>query len=196
MNWTKALSIFFFLVAIGLGYFLYNSISSKIETEAQIERIERSVIEKLKMIRKAEIAYQAVNGQYTSDWDKLISFIDTGRMYITQRSEEIIPLSYGRDSVIITIDTLDTVPVRDTLFNSTEYPNFNVERLPFIPGSNGKKFDIYADKITKGGVMVDVIEVKDVDPINPARTEESEAANRKPLRFGSRTDVTTSGNWE
>ena len=44
--------------------------------------------------------------------------------------------------------------------------------------------------------MVDVVEVRDVAPVNPNRNEENEAKNRKPLRFGSRTDVTTAGNWE
>jgi hypothetical protein len=177
-------------------YFLYNSIRSKIELEEQITVVERSVIEKLKMIRAAEEAYQAVHGQYTSDWDKLVNFVDTGKIYITQRTEEIITLPYGRDSVIIHIDTLRSVGVQDSLFKEREYPNFRAERLPFIPGSGGKKFDIFADKIQRGNVTVDVIEVKDVDPINPARSESNKAANRRPLRFGSRTDITVAGNWE
>ena len=44
--------------------------------------------------------------------------------------------------------------------------------------------------------MIDVIEVRDTDPVDPTRKEDNDGRNRKPLRFGSRTDVTTSGNWE
>jgi hypothetical protein len=43
---------------------------------------------------------------------------------------------------------------------------------------------------------VDVIEVKDPKPVNPNRKESNEAKNRKPLHFGSRFDISTSGNWE
>lgn len=196
MNWTRVFSIFFLLVAIGLGYFLYDRIYSRIEQEREVRRIEANIIEKLKMIREAEIAYQAIHGQYTSDWDKLLSFIDTGKIYLIQKTEEIITLPYGADSISVQIDTLGSVPVRDSLFSEQKYPNFNLDRLPYIPGKPNTRFDIYADKITKSGIEVDVIEVKDVDPLNPMRSEESKAFNRKPLRFGSRTEVTTTGNWE
>lgn len=196
MNVTKILSIVFLLVAIGLGYYLYTRISIKIEEDNRIARIEAQVIQKLKMIREAQIAYQAIHGTYTSDWDKLISFIDTGKIYILQRKEIIETLAYGRDSVRIVTDTLGSVLVKDSLFSNTKYPNFNLERLPYIPGTENKKFDIFADQIVRGGVEVDVIEVRDVDPVNPTRSEEHEAFNRKPLRFGSRTEVSTAGNWE
>jgi hypothetical protein len=67
----------------------------------------------------------------------------------------------------------------------------------YVPGHDGDvKFEIYADEVTKGNVQVDVIEVRNTQPFDPSRQESNEATNRKPLRFGSRTDVTTAGNWE
>ena len=45
-------------------------------------------------------------------------------------------------------------------------------------------------------LKVDVIEVRDPNPINPIRKESNEQKARKPLRFGSRLDVSTAGNWE
>ena len=76
---------------------------------------------------------------------------------------------------------------------NNKYPNItDISRLPIIPGS-GKKFIIYANKILKSGVPVDVFEVKDSDPINPARRANH---NENALRVGSRDEVTTSGNWE
>ena len=191
MNVTKILTVVFYLVSIGLAYFLVSGIAHDIEQEKLIKSVEAKVIDKLIKIRQAEEAYQAVTGSFTSDWDKLVSFVDTGVIYLTERKETIIPLDYGADSVYVEIDTLGSVPVKDSLFPA----NFQVDRLPFVPDSD-QKFKIWADKINKSGVMVDVIEVVDPDPVDPTRSEENEIKNRKPLRFGSRTDVTTAGNWE
>ncbi len=192
MNLTKILTIVFILISVGLAYFLTDSIKKDIEEEGRIANIEAQIINKLKMIRDAQIAYQTVNGNYTSDWDKLISFVDTGRIYITQRREHIITLEYGADSVAVEIDTLGTVSVKDSLFSRTKYPNFNLQRLPYVPGTE-KEFEIYADELNKSGVNVDVFEVKDPDPVNPLRRAKT---GRGPLRVGSRTEVTTAGNWE
>lgn len=86
-----------------------------------------------------------------------------------------------------------------TLYNMWEYilnPAVDIKTLALVPGSNGKKFDIYVGKIDRNTVMVSVIEVKDPSPINPERKASNEAKNRQPLGFGSRTDVGTGGNWE
>lgn len=194
MNLTKILSIVFLVIAIGLAYFLVNSIKFEIDEAKRLELIESNVISKLKIIREAQVAYQAVNGQYTSDWDKLIAFIDTGHFYLTQRTETIRTLDYGAEEVSVTIDTLGMVLVKDSVFSERKYPNFRTEDLPFKPGTQRKvKFDIFADKIQRGNVMVDVFEVKDPKPDNPKRREKN---NEKALRVGSRTDVTIAGNWE
>ena len=191
MNLTKILTIVFYLVSIGLAYILVSGIANDIQETKRINRVEAQVIEKLIMIRDAEISYLAANGQFTSDWDKLISFVDTGRIYLTERKETIIQLDYGADSIVVDIDTLGSVAVIDSLYES----GFDPQTLPFVPESD-KKFNLWADKINKSGVMVDVIEVVDPDPVDPSRSEDSEIRNRKPLRFGSRTDVTAAGNWE
>lgn len=191
MNITKILTVVFYLVSIGLAYILVSGISHDIEQEKIVKSVEAKVINKLMQIRDAEIAYQAANGSFTSDWNKLISFVDTGAIYITERKETIIRLDYGADSIHVEIDTLGSVPVKDSLFSSGFQPN----RLSYVPDSE-KQFKIWADKINKSGVMIDVIEVVDPDPVDPTRNEENEIKNRKPLRFGSRTDVTTAGNWE
>ena len=191
MNVTKILTIVFYLVSIGLAYFRVNGISHDIEQEKIINSVEAKVINKLMQIRDAEISYQVANGAFTSDWDKLVNFVDTGSIYITDRRETIIRLDYGADSVVIEIDTLGSVLVKDSLFSS----NFDVSELPLVPNSD-KKFLLWADKINKSGVMIDVIEVVDPNPADPSRKEDNEIKNRKPLRFGSRTDITTAGNWE
>jgi hypothetical protein len=84
------------------------------------------------------------------------------------------------------------------LANLWEYhlnPNVDIKNLSQVPGTN-KQFAIYVGTIKRGGLDVSVIEVKDPAPINPERKASNEAKNRQPLGFGSKDDVTTSGNWE
>jgi hypothetical protein len=260
---TRVLSIFFFVVAIGLAVVLVRNIKSKIDEDKRIERQEQLVINKLKMIRDAEVAYLATNGKYTGDFDTLISFIDTGSIYITERSEEIRMLEYGAEEVTIHIDTIGKVSVQDSIFVVREpllnlatgtvqdinmsvgsriekgdvvatvlsntgkavrirapynalvesvivregqqveanesiaglsYKRIaNIENLRYIPETkNNAEFELFAGKVTKGNVVVDVFEAKDAHPVNPARRKNN---NENALRVGSRTEVSISGNW-
>lgn len=266
---TRIISLVLLLVSLGLAGYLVYSVKDTIDSKELIAKREAQIIDRLELIREAEIVYQEVNGSYTENWDSLINFIKTARVPITQRSETIITLAYGADSVVVTVDTLGFISARDKIFTASynvtaadngifrgfyveegdkvtrdmkayslkgatgtfdhkfkykgtvtsieqvqpgdsvlrgdllmtleEYrfnPNVNLDRLAYVPGYEDVKFDIYADEITKGNVKVDVIEVKNPKPVDPNRSEENEALNRKPLKFGSRTDVTTSGNWE
>ncbi|MEM9340264.1 MAG: hypothetical protein AAGA66_16135, partial [Bacteroidota bacterium] len=194
---TRILSIFFFFVAIGLAVYLVWSIRFSISEKERIATMENAIIDQLMMIREAEIAYASVNGRYTSDWDKLISFIDTGKFYLTERTEQVFQLSYGADSISVTIDTLGTVLVKDSLFTTKKWPGFDLNTVALVPGIEPEtKFNLWADRITKGGVEVNVIEVVNPKPVDPDRDEKSDYNTRKPLRFGSRTSVTTAGNWE
>ncbi len=272
MKTTRIWSTVFLVIALGLGYFLVNSIKTAIDEEKKIKESEAIIIEKLKLIRDAEKAYQAVYGVYTDNWDTLINFIEHGQFPITKRTEHVIELAYGADSSVVTIDTIEIVPVKQYIFEKKhnvyaaadgtfgEYfvtdgqyiikgakiysmvnnitgkkvnqvsketgrvhdivpkkegspltkgellfilteelydPNTNIAELPYIPFTDPpRKFEIYAERIERNRLTVNVIEVRDVAPINPARSEENEANNKKPLRFGSRTEVTTAGNWE
>lgn len=196
MEKTKIISVGFFVLSLVLAGFLGNSIYKSIDDADRIAKMEAQIIDKLVMIREAQIAYQAVNGQYTSDWDKLKSFIDSGQFFLTSRIEHIITLDYGADSVYVEIDTLGTVPVMDSLFAPSKYPKFDLATLDIVPGTQNAKFEMWADKIEKSNVRVDVVEVWNPKPVDPRRKEDNEARTKQPLRFGSRTSITTAGNWE
>ena len=193
MSLTKILTFAFLAIAIGIAYYLFDRIKYSIEEEERIATIESQVIDKLKFIRDAEVLYKEANGQYTSDWNKLINFLDTGKLYIVQRREETILLDYGAEETTVHIDTLDFVPARDTLFHNPAYDQFEIEDIASIPHS-GQRFELFADKISRNNVEVDVFEVVDTAPVNPERR--GEESIRGPLKVGSRTEVTTGGNWE
>jgi len=195
MNLTKILTIVFSLGALGAGYALYNGIHSTIERAKEIERVENTVKMKLEMIRSAQIAYQGNTGDFADTWEKLIQFVDTGKIWLIQRNEIITIEDYGAESSEFVYDTLGFRMVRDSLFKAAKHPNFDPWALPELPHASGKYFSLYARDSVRAGVNVDYIEVIDVFPYDRTRDEDNEIPNRRLLRFGSRTEITTAGNW-
>lgn len=194
MNLTKVLSFVFFAIAAFLGYLLWKGVDDVVEEEKRIALMEAATIEKLEMLRDAQLAYQAANGKYASTWDSLKTFIQTGQIWLVQRTETTKLLDYGAEEIKVTFDTLGSVTVMDSLFSTKKFPDLNIDLLPVVPGSGGKQFEFFADKIEKtGGYMVSVFEIRDPSPINPDRRANN---NEKALRVGSRTDASTEGNWK
>ena len=182
------------LLAVLLAGYLINSKKTSIDEEERISTMEAKIIEKLKLIRNAQIAFESVKGQYTSDWDQLINFIDSGNIYLIQRREETILLEYGAEETTLYLDTIGSISVIDSLFSNI--PNFSSKSLPAVPGIENATFKMWSGKIEKGGVLVNVVEVRNPKPVDPNRKESNEANIHKPLRFGSRISITTAGNWE
>ena len=193
MTLTRILTFVFLAIAGGIAYYLFDRVKFSLDEEQRIASIEAQVIEKLKFIRDAEIMYRDSNGQFTGDWDKLRSFIDTGTIYITQRREITELLEYGKEETTVEIDTLGSVLVQDSLYSNPAYQQYDLATISQVPVTN-KQFELFADKIERNNTEVGVFEVKDPAPVNPERRSENSV--RGPLRVGSRTEVTTSGNWE
>ncbi|WP_144605350.1 hypothetical protein [Algoriphagus algorifonticola] len=193
MNLTKVLSFVFFAVAIALGYLLYKGVDNVVEEEKRVALIESAIIEKLQMLRDAQLAYQASNGKYADNWNDLKNFIQNGEIWLVQRTETTKLLDYGKEETTVTFDTLGSVNVMDSLFNERKYPDFNLEALAVVPGSGGKMFEFFADKIERNNYQINVFEIRDPAPINPERRLNN---NEKALRVGSRTDASTEGNWK
>lgn len=192
MNKLRIYSAVLLIISIGLAYFLYIKIQEPIEEAKRIAMIESKVIDKLKFIRDVQKEYLLQNNRYCGSWDTLQMFVNEGKKVITQTKEYVITMSYGADTSIFRVDTLGVFLLKDSVFNSTKYPGINISEMSRIPFS-GKTFEVFADRIDRSGVMVDVFEVKDVAPVNPMRRKNN---NEKALKIGSRVDVTTSGNWE
>ena len=150
MSRIRILTITFAITSLGLAYYLYYSINTTIKETERISTLESAIIDQLKLIREAELGYKAVYGRYTSNWDSLLHFVDSGYFYLIQRTETVITLDYGADSTSVQIDTLGRVQVIDSLFGSKKYPNFQLSDLPFVPGISPKtKFLVWADEIKK-----------------------------------------------
>jgi hypothetical protein len=193
MTLSRILSIVFLISALTLGYFLYKSVDDVMQQEKLIIATEARIIEKLQMLRDAQIAYLATNGVYAGNWNDLRNFIQGGKIWLVQRTETTKLLEYGKEEITVELDTLGSVDVIDSLFNERKYPNFNLENLHVVPGSGGQQFEFFADKVERTQREIPVFEIRDPDPINPKRRLNNK---EKALRVGSRTDSSTSGNWE
>ena len=150
------------LLIIIFAYKVYGSINGPIEFNKVKNERYLKVIDRLKDIRNAQIAYKSVNGIYCDNFDSLINFVDTAQYTLIQKRDSSF-LEYNRTfridmlKEVIVIDTLGFASVKDSLFgNSNRYKN--MAQVP-IEGRN-ENFKIKADIIDKNGYNVPVFEVR------------------------------------
>ena len=75
------------VLIIVFAFQVFNSVNAPIKfNEVKNERYLK-VIDKLKDIRNAQIAYKSVNGVYSDSFEGLIKFIDTAQYTLIQKSK-------------------------------------------------------------------------------------------------------------
>lgn len=203
-----ALQAVLWILAIFFSYKIYDSINGPINFNKTKNERYAVVINKLKLIRKAQIAYKDVNGIYSNNFDSLVKFIDNGIFTLIEKRDSSY-MEYDRTyridmlREVVVIDTLGFVPVKDSLFkNSVAYKDF--AQVP-IEGIDAK-FDINADIIDKNGYRVPVFEVKVAKDVilydqnkDLLKTENEtvsvDGVNGPAIILGSLTEVSTNGNW-
>ncbi|MBL6590879.1 MAG: hypothetical protein ISP60_03950 [Flavobacteriaceae bacterium] len=204
----KIITYVLYFLSIILVFQIYNSIDAPIEfNKVKNERYQK-VIERLKDIRNAQVAFKSVNGIYSDNFDSLVNFIETGQFTIIEKRDSSY-LQYDRvyriDMLreVVVVDTLGFVSVKDSLFkNDNRYKDLALVPIDGID----EKFSIKADIIDKNGYNVPVFEVKvskDVilfDQNKDLLMQEKETVsvdgvNGPALVLGSLEDVSTNGNW-
>ena len=196
------------MLIIFFAWKVYGSINGPIEFNKVKNERYLKVIDKLKDIRNAQIAYKSVNGIYSDNFEGLIKFIDTAQYTLIQKRDSSF-LEYDRTfridmlREVVVIDTLGFASVKDSLFgNSDRYKNMS--KVP-IDGVN-EIFKIKSDVIDKNGYNVPVFEVrvsKDVvlfDQNKDLLKQEKglmsvDGVNGPDIVLGSLTEVSTNGNW-
>ena len=197
-----------YVISVALAYLIYLSVMAPITFNKNREERFSMVIEKLKDIRDAQVAYRTVNGQFANDFESLINFIDTGVYTITQQKDSSF-MRYNRiyridmqvDTVVV--DTLGTVAVKDSLFKGDS----SYKTLFSVPyAQNGERFEMKAGVVNKQGYDAPVFEAsvnKDIvlydQPKDLLARENAhnsiEEVNGNSIKVGSLTEVSTSGNW-
>lgn len=203
-------TIVFSLIAIGLTYFLWESIQKPIREAKFVADTEERIIARMKIIREAQKLYLTVKGKYADNFTDLIAFIKDDKLAIINEKEIVIK----GDEFKRQIDTIGYVAVRDSLLPKAKYPNFVIDSIAFIPNDQKAKKDRFsmATGISKAATASQVsvkvgdkdddskivylhhLEVKDVAPVNPARRRKGPEA-LPHLGFGTLTDISLKGNW-
>ena len=199
-------------VAIILAYLLYTSVERPLDfEEAKKERYD-ATIERLKDIRKAEIAYKDIHGKFTGSWDTLINFVKTGELPLVRKigmlTDSMIEAGWTEKQALkegkIIRDTV-YVNVLDTIFGK----GYKIDDIKFIPVPDTvAMFQLGAGVITTGsGIKVPVFEakahnntvLKGLDRQLVINLNESRRTNDKypGLKVGSLEEtINNAGNWE
>ncbi|MAW50711.1 MAG: hypothetical protein CMC41_06265 [Flavobacteriaceae bacterium] len=207
-----ALQVFLWALSIFFSFQIYNSVMGPIDFNKTRDLRYSKVINRLKTIRKAQIAHKDVKGIYSKNFDSLIKFIDEGIFTLVEKRDSSY-LEYDRTyridmlKEVTVIDTLGFVSVKDSLFkDDNEYPN--IAKVP-IDGIDAE-FVINADVIIKNSGTVNykvpVFEVKVSKDIvlydqnkdllkQEKETVSVDGVNGPEIILGSMSNVSVNGNW-
>ena len=207
-KYRKQITYVLFLFSAVLVFAIYNSINAPIEFNIVKNERYLKVIDRLKDIRNAQVAFKSVNGIYSNDFEELVKFVDSAQFTIVQKRDSSY-MQYDRvyriDMLreVIVVDTLGYVSVKDSLFSNTD----SYKSMASIPIDGiDEKFKLKADIIDKNGYNVPVFEVrvsKDLilfDQNKDLITQEKQTVsvdgvNGPDIVLGSLSDVSTNGNW-
>ena len=143
MKAVKYIAQFLLLaIIVALLYFIYTGVMKPINFDKEYVFRKEKVVERLKDIRSAEIAYKSVYGAYTGSFDTLLNFVKTDSfpvLYAEGSLDDSLAVSLGK----VIRDTI-YIPVRDSLFAKT-YPVDSLRYVPFAP--TGTQFDLKASTI-------------------------------------------------
>ncbi len=204
--------ILLIIAAIVITYFIYQSIQRPIEFEKAKKARYEATVNRLKDIRKAEIAYKDVYGKFTGSWDTLVNFVLTDSVRnirkIGQLTDSMMDAGISRKKAIkMGLIIRDTI--RESVLGTIFPKDFDANSLKYVPvPGEPTEFHLGATVIVTGsGIKVPVFEAKAHNNVilrgldrqliinlnDRARTNEKYPG----LRVGSLTEtVNNAGNWE
>ena len=201
------------IIVIGfLAFLVYESIMRPVKFQREYSIRTEKVIDRLKDIRSAQVAYKLVNGKYTASFDTLSDFVANGQIPVVRMEGSL------NDSMILAgmtelkalelgIIKRDTayVNVIDTLFKTKSWI---ADSLRYVPFTDKAEFELGTNVLsTASGVDVEVFEAKVPYEVFLQGLEKQEIINLREvdvklnrfpgLRVGSLTEANNNaGNWE
>ncbi len=201
-----------FIAALVLAYFVYNSIQTPITFKKEQDARYNQTIERLKDIRKAQLAFKDVHGRFTGSWDTLINFVKYDSVRIVRKigniTDSMVEQGINEKKALqlglIVRDTL-----RESVLESVFGEGFNPDQLKVVPIKDTTAyFTLGATVITTGsGIKVPVFEARVHNNVILRGLErqlvinlndQRRVQNRYPgLKVGSLTETNNNaGNWE
>jgi hypothetical protein len=206
------LQILLFIVAIVLAFFIYKSIQEPIQFEKAKKARYDATVERLKDIRKAQLAYKDVYGKFTGSWDTLLNFIMNESVITVRKIGELndsmveagITERKAIQMGLIIRDSI-RVPALEAVFGK-DYDAKSLKYVP-VPGEP-TEFKLGATVIVTGsGIGVPVFEarahnnviLRGLDEQLIINLNDQRRTNEKypGLKVGSLTEtINNAGNWE
>lgn len=206
------LQISLLVVAVVLSYFIYKSIQEPIQFEKAKKARYDATVEKLKDIRKAQLAYKGVYGKFTGSWDTLLNFIMNESVITVRKVGEL------NDSMVeqgitekkalqmgLIIRDSARVPALEAVFGK----GYDAKSLKYVPvPGEPTEFTLGATVVITGsGIGVPVFQAKAHNNVILRGLEQQLVINLNDQRrtnekypglmVGSLTEtVNNAGNWE
>ncbi len=187
------------LVIVVLGYFIYESVMEPVRFKQEVKDRESVIVQKLRDIRQVQVAHRSRYNAFANDLDSLILFYKTDSLPVIRAIGTVPDSLTENQAVEMGIVQRDTawVNTADSLLRRASYP---IDSLPYVPFTDGKKFEMQAGKIERGLVELPVFEakaypqdyLKDIDRWRIYYTGNLEDG----LKVGSMIEASTDGNWE
>jgi hypothetical protein len=202
---AKTIRLILWPVIIILAWFVYRSPISLKEFQEESNYRKAAVVQQLKDIRTAQVAFKDKHRVYARDFESLISFVENDSIAIIKAIGETPDSLTEEQALSAGIISRDTVFVSagDNIFNE-EYLNqrderfaFDLRGLPTVAFSDGESFSIEAGSIEKGKVIVQVFEVSTTYAtfLNGLDANNKGLDLEDILRVGSMSDASINGNW-
>jgi hypothetical protein len=206
------LQVVLFVIAAGLTYLIYTSIKRPIDFEKEKNARYSVTIERLKDIRKAQVAFKDAHGRFTGSWDTLINFVKKDSLKLVRKIGNITDsmLEKGiteKKALQMGLIVRDTI--RESVLTSLFGEGYNIDQLRYIPVSDTiAEFQLGATVISTGsGIKVPVFEAKAHNNIILRGLDEQLRINLNDqrrvqekypgLKVGSLTETNNNaGNWE
>lgn len=206
------IQILLVVAAVVITYFIYQSVQRPIEFDKAKEARYAVTIQKLKDIRKAQVAYKDVYGKFTGSWDTLVDFVahDSVRNVraIGELTDSMIEAKITEKKAIqmglIIRDTV-RVSVIQALFGG----NYDANSLRYVPvPGEPTEFHLAQTILTTGsGIKVPLFEAKAHNNVILRGLDEQLIINMNDqrrtndkypgLRVGSLEEANNNaGNWE
>ncbi len=209
------------LAAIVLSVYIFRSVMRPEKFRTIFETRRDVVIEKMKDIRTAQIAYKNTKGMYANDFDQLISFLTDGKMAIVVKTGTVPDELTEQQALKKGLIKRDTMYVDAFKEIFKDKPNIDVKGLRYVPFSNNQVFEMKSDTVEKGRIKVPVFQVVASKKAFLNGVDSELSANSKGLSgimnlilysklqeqfqerekytdliMGSLTEPSTDGNWE
>jgi len=210
-----------------LALLIYRAIVRPEKFNNIYEARKKEVITKLECIRALQGFYKTEKNSYAKDFDALKDFYNNGQMKVVVKIGTVPDTLSEAEAIKLKIVSRDTVLEKakdeiDKALIALKLPELDINRINLIPYSKGESFEMHADTVRKGSILIHVYQVtaykhqylKDLD--NDPRIKESFLGNFlfsglqeqflgpkfdfrdniKDLILGSLNEASTDGNWQ